>query len=133
MDNGSRKLFVIPRDPTPLELNNSLIICANNIARIQQLVAGYKADVGVKQTAYKRAMARALVIHQHEKNATLIKAMAETEPEVQWALDELDKATAIYTIGQGELDGYEAQFVALRKIVEIKKLEIAGRLDDYTT
>lgn len=125
--------FNIPQDPTPQQMNNSLITCANNISRLQQLVAEYKANVGIKQTAYKRAMARALVLHQHKKNATLIKAMAELEPFVLNALDELDQATALYTVGQGELEGYEAQFVALRKIVEIKKLEIAGRLDNYTT
>lgn len=124
--------FNIPEDPTPQQLNNSLITCANNISRIQQLVARYKAEMGIKQTAYKRAMARALVLHRHEKNATLIKAMAELEPFVAAAADELEQATAVYIVGQGELDGYEAQFVALRKIVEIKKLEISGRLDDYT-
>ena len=123
--------FVIPSDPTPQEMNNALIICANNISRIQQLVAEYKANVGIKQTAYKRALARALVNNQHHKNSTITKAMAELDPAVQNALDELDQATAVYTVGQGELEGYEAQFVALRKIVEIKKLEISGRLDGY--
>ena len=123
--------FRIPSDPTPQEMNASLIECANNISRLQQLVAEYKADVGIKQTVYKRALARALVMNQSGKNATIIKAMAEIDPNVQVALDELDQATALYTVGQGELDGYEAQFVALRKIVEIKKLEIAGRLDGY--
>lgn len=127
------KGFEIPVDPTPQEMNMCLIICANNIARVQELVSEYKANVAIKQTAYKRAMAKALVLHQGEKNATLTKAMAELEPFVLNALDELDQATALYTVGQGELEGYEAQFVALRKIVEIKKLEIQGRLDNYTT
>lgn len=125
--------FNIPKDPTPQEMNNALIVCANNISRLQQLVAEYKANVGIKQTAYKRAMARALVIHQDKKNQTLIKAMAELEPLVIKALDDLDQATAVYTVGLGELEGYEAQFVALRKIVEIKKLEISGRLDSYAS
>lgn len=123
--------FTIPQDPTPQQLNNALIACANNISRLQQLVAEYKANVSLKQTAYKRAMAKALVLHQGRKNQTLIKATAELEMFVQVALDELDQATAVYTVAQGELDGYEAQFVALRKIVEIKKLEISGRLDGY--
>lgn len=125
--------FELPHDPTPQQMNNALITCANNISRLQQLVAEYKANVGIKQTAYKRAMARALVVNQHKKNATLIKAMAELEPTVKTALDELDQANAVYTVAQGELEGYEAQFVALRKIVEIKKLEIQGRLDGYTS
>jgi hypothetical protein len=98
---------------------------------VQQKVCEYKANVAFKQTAYKRAMAKALVIHQDKKNATLIKAMAELEPFVINAIDELDQATALYTVAQGELEGWEAQFVALRKIAEIKRMEIQGKLDKY--
>lgn len=126
------KTFNIPVNPTPHEMNSCLITCANNIARVQQLVSEYKADVSIKQTAYKRAMARALFLHQGEKNATVIKAMAELESFVQEAQDELDQANAVYIVAQGELEGWEAQFVALRKIAEIKKMEIQGRLDSYT-
>ena len=125
--------FNIPQDPTPQQMNNSLITCANNISRLQQLVAEYKANVAIKQTAYKRAMARALVKHQDKKNATLIKAMAELDGFVQDALDELDQCNAVYTVALGELEGWEAQFVTLRKIAEIKKMEIQGRLDGYTS
>lgn len=123
--------FNIPINPTPHEMNTCLIMCANNIARVQQLACEYKADVAIKQTKYKRAMARALILHQGEKNATLIKAMAETEPFVEKAQDELDQANALYMVAQGELEGWEAQFVALRKMAEIKKMEIQGKLDSY--
>lgn len=127
------EVFKIPVDPTPQEMNQCLIVCANNIARVQEIVSEYKANVAIKQTAYKRAMAKALVLHQGEKNATLTKAMAELEQFVIEALDELDQCNAVYTVALGELDGWEAQFVALRKIAEIKKMEVQGRLDSYVT
>lgn len=118
--------FVLPDNPTPLQLNRSLSVCANQIARLSDLVAHYKADASYKQTAYKRAYARAMVKYQAAKNATLSKALAEIDEDVIRAADELDAANAIYTIAQGEMDGYEAQFIALRKIVEVRKMEVQG-------
>lgn len=118
--------FVLPDNPTPLQLNQSLSVCANQIARLSDLVARYRADASYKQTAYKRAYSRAMVRYQGAKNATLSKALAEADEDVIRAADELDAANAIYTIAQGEMDGYEAQFIALRKIVEVRKMEVRG-------
>jgi hypothetical protein len=118
--------FELPQNPSPMELNQSLSICSNNIARLSDLCAQYKADTAIKQTALKRAMAKALVKYSGEKNSTLTKAMAEVDADVIAAQDEVDTANALYLVSQAEMDGYDAQFIALRKIVEIRKMEIHG-------
>lgn len=118
--------FTLPDNPTPLQLNQSLTECANNIARLSDLVASYKADVAIKTTAYKRAYARATVKYSSAKNATLIKAMSDIDEDVTKAQDVMDTATAVYTIALGEIEGYDSQFVALRKIVEVRKMEVRG-------
>jgi hypothetical protein len=118
--------FELPQNPSPMQLNQSLSICSNNISRLSDLCAQYKADTAIKQTALKRAMARALVKYSGAKNSTLTKAMAEVDAGVIAAQDEVDTANALYLVAQAEMDGYDAQFIALRKIVEIRKMEIHG-------
>jgi hypothetical protein len=117
------KEFTIPQNITLSELNRCLIECSNNLASVGRKVAEYKADVGLKQTAYKRELARAKVRHSSAKTATMQIAQSEIDQQVINKQDDFDCATALYTIALGELDGWNAQFVALRKIVEIKKLE----------
>jgi hypothetical protein len=119
-----KQTFELPQNPTPLQLNQALATCSNNIARLSDLCAQYKADVAIKQTALKRAMARALVKHSGAKSATLAKALAETDGDVEAAQDAVDQANALYLVAQGEMDGYEAQFIAIRKIVNIRQLEM---------
>lgn len=121
--NLSSREFTLPVDPTPLELNQALSICANNIARLSDLVAQYKADAAIKQTAYKRAHARARVKYSNAKNSDTSKALTEIDEEVIAAQNELDQANAVFLVAMGEMEGYEAQFIALRKIVEIRKME----------
>ncbi len=120
------KEFQIPQNPTPLELNQALSICSNNIARLSDLCAQYKADLAIKQTTLKRAMARALVKYSGAKNATLAKALAEADEDVATAQDNVDQANALYIVAQGEMDGWDSQFIALRKIVEVRKMEVHG-------
>ena len=115
--------FKIPENATLAQINESLITCANNLSAVGRQVAIYKADVAIKQTAYKRALARAKVLNSTAKTATMQNALAETDDTVIEKQDELDIANALYIVAQGELEGWDAQFVALRKIVEIKKLE----------
>ncbi len=120
--------FQIPNDPTMQELNQSLIICANNKARLGKLISEYKTNVAYKTTALKRTTAKATVKHSNAKNSSLIKALAENDEDVIKAQDELDAVSAIYTVAMAEYDGYEAQFVALRKIANMKVEEMRNRL-----
>ena len=118
--------FQIPDNATFAQISQSLAICSNQMASVSEKCAEYKADTALKQTALKRALARATVKFSGQKNATLIKAMADLDPQVIKAQDEYDSATAIYTIAAGELAAWEAQFVALRKMVAIREIELKG-------
>lgn len=115
--------FNIPVNPTLAQIGQLLATCSNNLANVGMKVAEYKADIAIKETAYKRALARAKVMYQDKKPSAMINAYAETESSVIEAQDELIQANSLFIIASGELDGWDAQFVALRKIVEIKKIE----------
>lgn len=118
--------YIIPSSPTTYDLNVSLITLSNNMARLSNLISQYKADVAFKTTANKRALARAYVKNKDAKNATLSKAQAEIDDLVIKTSDDLDKASNAYILALGEQEGYEAQFTAVRKLVEIIKLEQMG-------
>ena len=120
--------FQIPDNATFAQISQSLAICSNQMASVSEKCAEYKADTALKQTALKRALARATVKFSGQKNATLIKAMADLDPQVMQAQDEYDSASAMYTIAAGELAAWEAQFVALRKMVAIREIELRGNI-----
>lgn len=94
------------------------------MASLSDLVARYKADAALKETAYKRRYAEALVKYSGAKNATIAKSMAEIDPDVRVAQDELDQANAVYIVAMGTYGGYDSQFIALRKIVHIREMEM---------
>lgn len=118
--------YVIPVNPTAAELQTALIDIANNMSKTADLLGQYKKAVADATTKYKRAYARALVNNQGTKNVALQKALAEIDDLVIATQDEVDKATTTYTLAMGEYEGMETQFVALRKVVEIQKLEYKG-------
>ena len=115
---------MLPINPTPAQLEKELAVVANSIATLSDLVARYKADAALKETAYKRRYAEALVKYSGAKNATIAKSMAEIDPDVRAAQDELDQANAVYIVAMGEYSGYDSQFIALRKIVHIREMEM---------
>ena len=117
-------VFQIPDNPNVGELQRLLTICSNQIATITDLAATYKADAAIKTTAFKRAVARATVKYRHDGTAAVVKALVEIDPDVVAAGNECDNADAIYGLAKAELDGYEAHFVALRKISELRKTEM---------
>lgn len=118
--------MMIPEGATLPEINQCLITCANKISEVSTKVAEYKADAALKQTTYKRLLARAKVLNMGAGNATITAAKAETAEDVVRAQDRYDQASALYTVACGEFDALQTTFVALRKIVEIKKLEQTG-------
>lgn len=118
--------FRIPDNATFAQISQSLATCSNQMADVSQKVAEYKTNVALKQTVLKRQLAKSTVKFSGEKNTSLIKARAELDPQVIKAQDEVDSAVAIYTIALGELEAWEAQFVALRKMVSIREIELKG-------
>lgn len=117
--------LIVPENPTPAQLQQLLSVCSNEIAKLTDLVATYKQDAAIKERCYDRAMARATVRYKGQGNASLVKALAINDTEVIRASDDLDVAEAVYALAKAELDGYDAQFVAVRKIAELRKTEIA--------
>jgi len=118
--------YKLPEKPTTNDLQNALQFLANNMSKLADQLSTYKTDVAYANAKYKRAYARALVKNQNAKNATMVKALAEIDELVEETQDELNAKNAIYTIAEGEYEGMETQFVAIRKIVEIQKLEYKG-------
>ena len=118
--------YKLPEKPTTNDLQNALQFLANNMSKLADQLSTYKTDVAYANAKYKRAYARALVKNQNAKNATMVKALAEIDELVVVPPDELNAKNAIYTIAEGEYEGMETQFVAIRKIVEIQKLEYKG-------
>lgn len=122
------KEFRIPQNATFKQISECLATCSNQMASVSEKVGEYKADVALKATTLKRALARATVLHKGEKNAALIKAMADLDTQVIKAQDEFDSATAVFIIGQGELDAWNYQFIALRKMVSIREIEAKANI-----
>ena len=115
--------YSLSEHPSIEELGEALIFLGNNLAKIGNLMAKYKNDVAYAATQYKRACARALVKNQDAKNATLARSLAEIDDIVITTQDKLDRTNAVFTLCQAEFEGTNAQFVAIRKLVEIKKME----------
>ena len=116
--------FIIPEHPTPAQIEKMLAICSNQIATLADLLTGYKSDVALKDTIYKRALARAIINNRLDGvPATIVAKVAEVDAAVIAARDDLDIADAIYTAAKGDFDGWDSHFVALRKIAEIRKVE----------
>ncbi|MEN6567180.1 MAG: hypothetical protein ABFC57_12870 [Veillonellales bacterium] len=117
--------FIIPPHPTPAQIEEMLAVCSNQIATLADILTGYKSDAAIKDTAYKRALARAITKGRLDRiPATIVAKVAEADDEVITARDNLDIADAIYTAAKGEFDGWDAHFVALRKMAEIRKSEM---------
>ena len=117
-------MFQIPEDPTPLQITKLLSVCSNQLARLAELVATYKSDVAIKTTLYKTAEAKAKVKYRGSGKVDIVRAMVELDSDVVTSLDELNVALASYELAKGELEGYDAHFTALRKMAELRKVEM---------
>lgn len=117
--------IVIPDNPTPSQIEYYLSLLSNQIAKLSDLVAEYKRNAGAAETKTKRAYARAIVENKGKGNVDYVKALAEIDDNVIKAKDKLEVAETMYLLAKAELDGYDAQFVALRKIAEIRKTEMS--------
>jgi hypothetical protein len=56
---------------------------SNEVARLAKVVGGYEVGFKSAEKNYKKALAKAIVIHKDVKIDTIVKAMAEGEPRVQ--------------------------------------------------
>lgn len=116
--------FRIVEDPTPIELDKELTFLANTMARLENIVAGYRKELAVREVTLKRTRAVAVVKNKDVTPAEYRNAQVELDPEYNTAKDKWQEINNILYLAQGKLAGYNAQFVAVRKQAELKKMEM---------
>lgn len=116
--------FQIIEDPTPVDIDKELTFLANTMARLENLVAGYRKELAVRETTMKRTKAISVIKHRQESPAEYRAAQIELDPDYNTAKDKYQEVFNTLTIAQGRLAGYNAQFVAVRKQAELKKMEM---------
>ena len=116
--------FQIVDDPSPAEIDKELIFLANTMARLENVVAGYRKEKAIRETVLKRTKAIAVVKHKGDSPADYRAAQIELDPDHSTAKDRYQEISNILLIAEGKLNGYNAQFVAVRKQAELKKMEM---------
>jgi hypothetical protein len=62
----------------PRQIERMFAICSNQIATLADVLTGYKSDVAIKDTIYKRAFARAIINGRLDGvPATIVAKVAE--------------------------------------------------------
>lgn len=97
---------------------------SNEVARLAKVVDTYEISFKCAQQAYKKALAKAIVIHKDMKIAIVVKAMAESEPYVQELSTVLEQAEALLIKGKAELDGRDKQYQGIKKLIDLKVQEL---------
>jgi len=116
--------FQIVEDPTPADIDKELTFLANTMARLQNIVAGYRKEKAIRETTLKRTKAIAVIKHRQDSPAEFRNAQIDLDPDYSTARDRMQEIENMLTVAQGRLAGYEAQFVAVRKQAELKKMEL---------
>lgn len=122
--NQEAREFQIIEDPTPVEIDKELVFLANTLARLENLIAGYRKELAIRETTMKRTKAISVIKHKQDSPAEYRAAQIELDPDYNTAKDRWQEITNILAIAQGRLAGYNAQFVAVRKQAELKKMEM---------
>lgn len=97
---------------------------SNEVARLTKVVGGYEIGFKSAERNYKRALAKAMVIHKDCKGATMIKAMAENEPYIIEQAGLVEKAEVLFIMGKAELEGRDKQYQAVKKLIDLKVQEL---------
>lgn len=115
----------IPDDLQPAQLDKLGRELSNEVARLGKIVAQYESKLVEVSKAYKLALARAKIMFKDTRYApTMINALAETDETVIQAADAVQLAEARLLIGKAELDGREAQYQMVKKIMDLKIQEL---------
>jgi hypothetical protein len=97
---------------------------SNEVARLSKVVGGYEVGFKSAERTYRKALAKAMVIHKDYKVATIIKAMAESEPYVADQAVLLEQAEVLLIMGKAELEGRDKQYQAIKKLIDLKVQEL---------
>lgn len=97
---------------------------SNEVARLAKIVGGYEVGFKSAERNYKKALAKAIVIHKDVKIATVVKAMAEGEPYVQELSIVLEQAETLLIMGKADLEGRDKQYQGIKKLIDLKVQEL---------
>lgn len=97
---------------------------SNEVARLSKVVGGYEVGFKLVERNYKKALAKAMVMHKNFKVATIVKAMAENELYVIEQASLLEQAEVLLIMGKAELDGRDKQYQAIKKLIDLKVQEL---------
>lgn len=122
--NQENREFQIIEDPTPVEIDKELVFLANTLARLENVIAGYRKELAIREATMKRTKSIAVIKHKQDSPAEYRAAQIELDPDYNTAKDRWQEISNILAIAQGRLAGYNAQFVAVRKQAELKKMEM---------
>ena len=122
--NVEQKEFQIIEDPSPVELDKELVYLANTMARLENVVAGYRKEKAIREATLKRTKAIAVIKHKGDSPAEYRAAQIELDPDYNTAKDRFQEISNVLTIAEGRLTGFNSQFVAVRKQAELKKMEM---------
>ena len=115
----------IPDDLSPSELYTLGTELANEVSTLGRTVAGYEVEVTSKSKAYKLALAYAKILLKDTRyTPTMINALSETNAEVITASNLLMQSEANLIVGKAELAGREAQLQMVKKIMDLKTMEL---------
>lgn len=110
----------ISEDLEAPQLFNLSCKLSNEVARLSKIVGGYEVGFKSAERSYKKALAKAMVMHKDFKVATIVKAMAENESYVLEQASLLEQAEVLLIMGKAELDGREKQYQATKKLIDLK-------------
>jgi hypothetical protein len=109
----------------PPQLDQLGRILANEVARLGKSVAEYEINYKAAEKAYKRALAAAIVLNNERGlPATIVKAKAETAPEVTAADEDVQMKEALLITGKAELEGRDKQQQMVKKLLDLRVQEL---------
>lgn len=114
----------IPEELEAPQLHQLGCRLSNEVARLSKIVGGYEIGFKSAEKAYKKALAKAIVLHKDIKGAAVIKAMAEGEKEVEEHAVLLEQAEVLLIMGKAELEGRDKQYQGIKKLIDLKVQEL---------
>lgn len=114
----------ISEDLEPSQLFQLSCKLSNEVARLSKIVGGYEVAFKTAQRNYKNQLSEEIVLHREVKTATVLKAIAESEPYVKELAVILDQSEVLLIMAKAELDGRDKQYQGIKKLIDLKVQEL---------
>lgn len=106
--------YSLSQSPGPKEIEEKMLVCANNIAIVSEYAAKCEDDLARATSKHKVEYAKAFI--DAAGSVEMRKAIAVSDELVMAAQDDLDTSYAKAKLIKAHLDGWEAHYYAARKI-----------------